>query len=231
MTRRVKMNKQLKTFCTLAVFFIVLLGLGVHTVDATSITTTFASNNSMNGNMFDVTIASNNIDVTSLDINSDGTGTRTLEVYTRVGGWSGFETNSAAWTLQSSNLFTGAGLDNQTQVDISNILLNANTTYGFYVTVATSSQEEGNSDRLGYTNGSNVFTNSDITITTGIGISYPFGAVFSPRTWNGTLYYDLSTNNNTVPEPATVALLGIGLVGLAGVAARRKWKKKAVDKS
>ncbi|TVS19950.1 MAG: hypothetical protein EA424_06450, partial [Planctomycetaceae bacterium] len=155
-----------------------------------SITTTFNANNGAAGNMFDVTTFAHPLSVTALDVNANTTGSFTLEVYTRPGGYEGFESNAAAWTLVSSSTVTGQGSGNPTFVDVQDFVLEANAVTGLYVTAVGAS--------LRYTNGSATYNNDDLQLDLGVGKSYPFGSTFSPRIWNGTIYYEAAGDREDV---------------------------------
>jgi hypothetical protein len=108
-------------------------------VPTNSITTLFASNNFGNAggaNYFDLTVASNSITVTALDINTAETAAFTnVKVYVLPGMTSaGNEANMALWTQVATGSGTGAGLDLPTHVTLSNpFQLNAGTLYGIAV--------------------------------------------------------------------------------------------------
>ena len=207
---------------------LVSLGL-VSSAQAGMISTTFAGGNEHQGNMFDIEAFGNSLVVTGLTIHKQTTNTSTLEVYIKTGTYVGSESNAGDWTLVSSNSVTGAaGSDGSlthgvgTFVDVTDFSLSANSITGIYVTF--NDPLNASSNRMNYTNGSNVYSNADLELSLGVGKSYPFDSTFSPRTWNGIIHYDVV---NAVPEPSTFALLGIGGLALVGYGWRRKRQQAA----
>jgi hypothetical protein len=162
---------------------------GSSSPDATgSLTTTFAGGNGQDGNMFDLT-AKETITITGWEGSIDASGgPATIEVYyvTDHTTYVGKEANSPLWTLLGSvTLPTTNPAGTPTFVAIGGLTIASGETVGIYWTTTASAI-------LSYTNGPlGVFENAELRFEDrGTGNAYPFGSLFSPRVWNGTIYYE-----------------------------------------
>ncbi len=174
----------------------------------TSITTFFAANNSYAGNMFDVeVIGGNDIVINSFDLNLYGAPVD-IYFYYKIGTYVGFENTSGAWTLVGiAPLVNPLGINVPTPVNLGGITLEAGQVYGFYLT--TTAMGLNPPSLMYYTNGNNTFSDANLRITAGIGLGGDthFDDLFIPRTWNGTIYYDLGG-----AVPVSGWALGIGIL-------------------
>jgi hypothetical protein len=168
-------------------------------VYADSLSTIFAANNSMNGNIFDVqATGTNGINITGFAQNFAGVSTERpdFELWTVAGGITGNEANASAWTLISSTgSFTSNAVDTPTNLPFStpfSIRLDPGQRIGIYLTIKINNYS-GDPTRVAYTNGTGLgkvaATNANLTIYEGHGIAYPFGDLYTPRIWNGTIFY------------------------------------------
>lgn len=158
-----------------------------------SLTTLFAMNGgtSFGGQMlFDLTVR-HGVRITELDTNFFGNAglPAGLEVYITSPSYIGRENNPAAWTLAARDDGTTvtAGLDRPTRVVLDRPIPLAPGSYGLALRAI--------GDRHARTNGTGsneIYSDSNLTIVCGASQNAPWGSTFTPRVWNGTIYYNLA---------------------------------------
>lgn len=158
------------------------------------LTTNFNTNNGQDGIMFSIS-AKKNIVIDSFANNyANGTISQIL-VYYKWGLATGYITTASAWTLLGTvNGITSAGQNNPTMIPLNlNFAVPKYQTVSFYITT-----NGGNNPICRYTNGQGVCDsldgNPDIIFYEGYGKDYPFAASFSPRQFNGIVYYHCVSN-------------------------------------
>ena len=150
-----------------------------------SLTTTFTGGTyGAGGNMFDVMPLSGIVTINRFDLNFNAAAGTVVPVraYYKIGSYSGSEATPSAWTLLGSYSVTSAGPGMPSSMPVANLALASGQTYGIYLTTT-----DGTS--FLYTSSAKTYSNIDLQVTLGAGIFYPFGTLYAPRTWNGTIYY------------------------------------------
>lgn len=125
--------------------------------------------------------------MTSFDIHTFSTGPQGVAVYFKKGSFAGFDTDPSAWTIMASTSVNGLGFGVPTPIPsnaVTPLDILAGQTYSFYVTLISS--------EVYYTNGNiSTIQDANLQFIRGVGKSYPFGGLFSPRIWNGILRYSV----------------------------------------
>ncbi len=171
-----------------------------------SITTVFDSNN--NGATggavyFDITVGTEDVTISDLDVNTLQPGALTVEMYTLVGTYVGNEGDPAPWTLSATGTGTASGTLNvpSNAVLDTPVTLTANTTYGVALVLDAAHGHYYSGTGTDPAPGMLMYSNADLSLSLGAGGNVPFsGTPFSPRIWNGTLNY---TAGSGAPGPVT----------------------------
>ncbi|MGL4599879.1 MAG: right-handed parallel beta-helix repeat-containing protein [Bacteroidia bacterium] len=162
-----------------------------------NITTQFSGGNGCDGAMFNFT-PTVNMRLDSFDLNLGTTAVQSVDVFWRLGGYLGFETNAGAWTQLGQVNVQGAGAGQPTHIDVGSLQLIAGQTYGLYF--------HNPNSNIDYTTGSANFNNADATISTGAGLCDFFATVNAGRIFNGRVYYTKGYCAAPVRTPITITV-------------------------
>ena len=160
---------------------------------ADTLSTTYAGGNGCGGgNMFDI-IATNAISIDSFRT-SFGAAAATVNVHYKQGSFVGSDQTPGDWTLLGSTTVSGGGA--QVFSVGSSLSISAGDTVGIYIEAD-----------VVYTTltGNTTYTNSDLSINTGLGLCGSFSGVNNPRGWNGAVFY--SAGSCVGPRTAVDAIV------------------------
>ena len=171
-----------------------------------SLVTTYDGGNAQDGNMFNIKVACD-LTIDSFDVHFEDENNpapcgstcsvNEVEVYTATGGYVPIANDPNAWTLLGNVQHTitwGDGIPQPLSLPIGVNMNLASFKRTFYITNTgdMNTLTGGLNEFISYTNASSPGQNADngdIEIIAGSGNDYPFGAIFSPRFWNGTIHY------------------------------------------
>ncbi|MBK7086422.1 MAG: T9SS type A sorting domain-containing protein [Flavobacteriales bacterium] len=179
---------------------LLLAGSGAHAqlpCTATGgLTTLYAQDNGLDGVMFDI-VALQPVTIECFEVNWNA-GTTSIALYYKTGTHVGFATNPGAWTLIDTVMnLTTAGSDLPTYLPIDvDVTIPGGATAAFYVT--NNSTSDPNAEYTdGTVLGAVLASDANIQVLEGSGVSYIFNSAFSPRQFNGTVYYTSATTGVT----------------------------------
>ena len=159
-----------------------------------SLPTHFNAGNGFAGNTFDIT-PNVDIEITGMDFHARNLNLYDIDVYYKLDTSVGFEQIASAWTLLGSATGiqgNGSGVGSFADLSGNGVVFSAGQKYGIYMDNSNYSTSGG----IYYTNGvttPETYSNADVTLEAYSGTQSPAftgGAPFTPRIWNGTLYYD-----------------------------------------
>eukprot|EP00592_Proboscia_alata_P028718 CAMPEP_0194447672 /NCGR_PEP_ID=MMETSP0176-20130528/129142_1 /TAXON_ID=216777 /ORGANISM="Proboscia alata, Strain PI-D3" /LENGTH=684 /DNA_ID=CAMNT_0039274555 /DNA_START=965 /DNA_END=3019 /DNA_ORIENTATION=- len=161
---------------------------------------TFEGGNGGSGVMFDI-FAKKDITIQTFDIHVAVKSEISVEVYTKKGTFVGHEYNPASWISQLlfSADVVGNGPKQATslpEIYFTTVQIKAGDVQAFYVTLKTGAIVYSNGNGSGKND--EFRSNDDLRITEGAGLAqYKFAKIFSPRVFNGNVYYAVDNPNIT----------------------------------
>ncbi|QIE59017.1 HYR domain-containing protein [Rasiella rasia] len=166
---------------------------------ANTLTTTFAGGNGIRSMMFDIN-ALNDATIDSFEVNLDDGAVLDIEVYAKLGTHVGFEGDPSAWTLIGNApgvVSAGDGLPTSLNLALNYPVL-AGETHAFYIASPNKAATLGFNYTTGTAVGDVFAADPNMEILEGSAVIYPFGAIFAPRVFNGTVEYTTGGGSSDV---------------------------------